>query len=264
LSCTFDNSGISSLLPSDASIPTNDGISAAPYSDGYPSPFDGTGNFFDARPDITAACGPHNCPGCCAGSVCQIGSEQAACGKNGVQCLNCSPVLQCSENQCIGCQKSEQCPGNSICIPDGKENFCGSAYDHRYRITVVSAEINQKNNLGLDWDSSSPENAPPDPYVLIFYGAKLVSFTSTQWNTFSPEWKHVVELDLFKNRAVTLLVVDADSGTTEPRSGQMDLIGNINFEPEVPIEVLKAGTYHFISTDDKNGLLEMILSIEPL
>ncbi len=41
-------------------------------------------------------------------------------------------------------------------------------------------------------------------------------------------------------------------------------IGNINFEPEVPIEVLKAGTYHFISTDDKNGLLEMILSIEPL
>ncbi|MCC6747185.1 MAG: hypothetical protein IT371_05960 [Deltaproteobacteria bacterium] len=39
-----------------------------------------------------SSCGPHNCQGCCVGDVCESAPTAAACGRDGVQCVQCPSV----------------------------------------------------------------------------------------------------------------------------------------------------------------------------
>jgi hypothetical protein len=49
-----------------------------------------------------AGCGPSNCNGCCVGNICAVGTQEFACGKDGVACENCTFFFKetCIARQC--------------------------------------------------------------------------------------------------------------------------------------------------------------------
>jgi hypothetical protein len=58
-------------------------------------------------------CNASNCPGCCAGDICAVGSQNVACGLGGVPCQDCSAD-----------------GGLGLCLdlmgaPDGEHRVCG-------------------------------------------------------------------------------------------------------------------------------------------
>ena len=48
------------------------------------------------------ACGPANCPGCCADGYCWAGTEPEFCGTGGVSCGACAPGQSCAAGACAG------------------------------------------------------------------------------------------------------------------------------------------------------------------
>lgn len=78
------------FAPRDASGGTNGG---GVYRVKLPAECTGASSGADAGtpPDSGVVCGPGNCPaGCCQGNACVSGKTDTACGKNGVQCIDCT------------------------------------------------------------------------------------------------------------------------------------------------------------------------------
>lgn len=79
-------------------------------------------------------CNPATCAGCCVGDICAVGTQQNACGSDGMLCQNCAnqiPPRVCQSGSCQlpacgpatcpnGC-----CSGNT-CVVGTQDNACGS------------------------------------------------------------------------------------------------------------------------------------------
>ncbi|MFT3837960.1 MAG: hypothetical protein QM723_13310 [Myxococcaceae bacterium] len=73
--------------------------------------------------DWQPLCSPRNCPGCCNGTICELGITPTACGQGGNDCSSCGVHGQCALNLCLAC--TPQCNGK-ICGDDGCGGSCGS------------------------------------------------------------------------------------------------------------------------------------------
>jgi hypothetical protein len=88
--------------------------------------------------DGAPACGPANCLGCCAGSVCVAGTTNASCGSHGLACQQCTAAnvtcmpqgpagacvgtgAHCSPSNCVGC-----CDSNGSCEDPAAIGACGA------------------------------------------------------------------------------------------------------------------------------------------
>lgn len=92
-----------------------------------------------SRDGATGSCGPANCPGCCFGERCELGTTAAACGRGGGLCAVCQP--------------------NQIC--KSEVQTCGVDPDGNWLVQPVSAEVAPKKNGTVDWDI---DTSAPDPY----------------------------------------------------------------------------------------------------
>jgi hypothetical protein len=81
------------------------------------------------------ACNPSNCPGCCVGDICAIGTQDTACGVGGGVCSNCAnqaPARVCETGTCQlpTCGK-DNCPNGccigNTCVAGNQDNACGLA-----------------------------------------------------------------------------------------------------------------------------------------
>jgi hypothetical protein len=88
--------------------------------------------------DGATACGPANCLGCCAGSVCVAGTANGSCGSHGLACEECvggnvTCVAQGGAGACVGvgarCNPSNCqgcCDSNGVCQDPAAIGACGA------------------------------------------------------------------------------------------------------------------------------------------
>lgn len=78
-------------------------------------------------------CGLGSCDGCCVGDICARGTQDTACGANGVQCSNCRnqfPAATCQSGSCQAVQTCNPfnckgcCQGN-VCVAGTQDTACG-------------------------------------------------------------------------------------------------------------------------------------------
>ncbi|MGI9253311.1 MAG: hypothetical protein ACR2J8_06165 [Thermomicrobiales bacterium] len=76
-----------------------------------------------------AKCTQSNCPGCCSGTTCRLGSERNACGSGGGVCAGCSANQTCQAGICRAaggsCTSNAQCSGATDTCASGTCR-CGS------------------------------------------------------------------------------------------------------------------------------------------
>jgi hypothetical protein len=88
-----------------------------------------------------ATCGPQNCGGCCAGSVCVAGVDPSACGSGGGACVDCAAMNATCANGDAGVAvctmappppvcDAQTCPfgccDGVVCMVGNLDSFCGS------------------------------------------------------------------------------------------------------------------------------------------
>ena len=59
--------------------------------------------------DIDAACGPHNCIGCCLDDSCKRGDSVEECGGRGRACMACQGSQDCPYGVCTPCESDADC-----------------------------------------------------------------------------------------------------------------------------------------------------------
>lgn len=72
--------------------------------------------------ECVETCAPDNCGGCCAEGICMAGTEIAACGAAGTECLTCPETHECLAGTCF-CEPN--CEGKA-CGSDGCGSTCGT------------------------------------------------------------------------------------------------------------------------------------------
>jgi hypothetical protein len=111
--------------------PDAGGEDAPADAPGTTTPKEGGAGGGDAGEGGTGSCGPANCAGgCCDESgVCQLGTDQGACGMGGAKCAVCAVGTSCSGHACscgggggacLGC-----CTGSGGCVTAGHDT-CGA------------------------------------------------------------------------------------------------------------------------------------------
>lgn len=75
----------------------DDFVGALPDASFLDGSFSADSPIVDARADVTRACGPTNCVGCCdAEGKCQAGTSDSLCGANGSACDGCTSPFHCN------------------------------------------------------------------------------------------------------------------------------------------------------------------------
>jgi Ca2+-dependent lipid-binding protein len=80
-------------------------------------------------------------------------------------------------------------------------------WDRSYTITVVSATAAEGDPNGEYWDAAG---GAPDLYVSIRIDDESIGVTSTQENTYSPEWYESVSARLYRTTSLVFRVFDED------------------------------------------------------
>lgn len=106
-------------------------------------------------------------------------------------------------------QKGDSCKVHSDCDTElvcagGK---CGSPWARRWRLTLESAHISQKDPSGGDWDG---DGSPPDPFITVTADNSEVLRTQRQNNTFTPAWGESINVFLNNNTMVQISLWDDD------------------------------------------------------
>lgn len=166
---------------------------------------------------VATACGPDDCDGCCSGDTCLAGDSAAACGNGGDQCNDCGVGFECEVGSC------EIVPGS------------------RWDLTVLSAQVSDKNTEGKSWDVF---NGKPDVFAGVVVGSEpdeINARTSTLDNTFTPVWNQMIREDVTADRFLDHLFVvvkDSDVGSDQLIGQCAAAIDSFSFEAgaEVTIE----------------------------
>ena len=110
------------------------------------------------------ACGPANCPGCCAGDICVGGDRLVAGGTGGGACDACDPWEVCSA-----------------------AGACGVDPASEWQISLIDAVI-PPTNLGSDWDP--PLAGEADPFVCLRVGSASAGDMPMPSidSTLTPDW----------------------------------------------------------------------------
>jgi hypothetical protein len=145
-----------------------------------------------------ASCSSANCAGCCSNGVCQPGTIQAACGRNGATCATCSPVQACTAAQ-----------------------SCALDPTSKWRIQPTSAQV-ASTNQGSDWDIGG---GAPDPFVELWCPSTAATSvrTPTVNDSYMPTWSSggctMTEIDLL-SVGFAVAVWDEDVSVNDPISGK--------------------------------------------
>jgi hypothetical protein len=80
-------------------------------------------------PPPPTGCDPFQCDGCCAGGVCQAGTDNALCGADGIPCEDCTARGQrCFLQSCVDCSPQNCNPGCCFadqCVVGTSASACG-------------------------------------------------------------------------------------------------------------------------------------------
>jgi hypothetical protein len=166
------------------------------------------------------ACGPDNCPGCCAGDGTCQGTTDSACGTGGGACEACPVGSSCSLGACVaescaagcdGCCSGATCLGgdsDSACGVDGDACIdCGSARNceqglctvdpaTRWDVVAVSGTVPEQDTNNAAWDLFG---GLPDPLVSMRATDSPDTVTGDSGivdNTLLPLWNDVVLSDV--------------------------------------------------------------------
>jgi DNA-binding beta-propeller fold protein YncE len=105
-------------------------------------------------------CTKQNCPGCCEGTVCRVGNNNAVCGEGGIPCIRCRDS-SCQRGICKAAAKcwpamcSSGCCDGNTCKPGTSRTACGSA--GRTCKTCPGGQICQDGTCQVG-SGCSPEN----------------------------------------------------------------------------------------------------------
>ena len=164
---------------------------------------DGCGGTCGTCPEAAPHCGDQgvcygDCVPDCAGKECGDDGCGEACGI----CTNGT----CKAGLC-GCTDHYDCDDVSICY----QGSCDTAYGRKYRITFVSATIEEIGPDGKTWDSIG---GAPDPYISYKFD-NTTGVTATKQDTLVPAWNESVDTTLFQSQDITITVKDEDMAAND-------------------------------------------------
>ena len=107
------------------------------------------------------------------------------------------------------CSMNTDCGLDEICIA----GECREMWDRTYEITVVEAEMHERDHNGESWDTFS---GAPDMYVSIRIDGESVGVTSTERDTYSPRWNESVDARLFRSTEVVFRFIEEDPVDSDP------------------------------------------------
>jgi len=210
-------------------------------------------------------CGDDGCGGSCGScsqdKVCQNGRCVSNCIPNcsgkecgddgcGGSCGSCAQGEVCQNGRCvptIECYDHYDCGNNEICY----YNNCEVAWGREYRITVVSAQISEKNveDDNKDWDIGG---GMPDPFVIVAINDNEVGRSEAIQDTLSPVWNYTVNVTLYEGDEISFWIFDEDIS-------EHDYIGGVRDSD--PISTIKEGGFTF--TDPSYTVQRLTVEIEP-
>jgi hypothetical protein len=92
-----------------------------------------------------------------------------------------------------------------------------------YSIRLIGAELPPYKGAGLPWD---PDGTPPDPYLKLFIGDRLVWESPDQENTLRPEWNVTLPRNIYvsSNTRFRIEMWDRDGASSDP-AGSVQRMG---------------------------------------
>jgi hypothetical protein len=197
-------------------------------------------------------CTPQSCTGCCTGNDCRPGNGTSFCGVGGGPCIDCSTTGQACNSGVCGpqpglCTTNAECLVDDICVATA----CVPPHGRDFVVTVVSAEGADQKPSGGSWDIIWPWL--PDAFCVVKLAGVQKLKTAIKADTLAPVWNAPVTLRLEKTAVLRIECSDDDGLSSEP-------IGSVEWAPEVPGSVLKAGT----DTKGASALTKLTVTFKPL
>ncbi|HET6337261.1 MAG TPA: PDZ domain-containing protein [Polyangiales bacterium] len=92
-----------------------------------------------------------------------------------------------------------------------------------YSIRLIGAELPPFKGAGLPWDE---DGSPPDPYLKLILGDRVVWESPAQENTLHPQWNVTLPRNVYvsSNTRFRLEMWDRDSGSSDP-AGSIQRMG---------------------------------------
>ena len=101
------------------------------------------------------------------------------------------------------CKAHADCEDDLVCVKDE----CGTPYARRWRLTVESARLSDRDSAGDPWDG---DGSGPDPYVVVSVDGQTLLRTQERADTLAPAWNESITFVLGSNTQVQLTLLDAD------------------------------------------------------
>ena len=101
------------------------------------------------------------------------------------------------------CKAHGDCDSDLVCV----DSKCATPYARRWRLTVESARLSDRDSAGDPWDG---DGSGPDPYVVVAVDGQTLLRTQERADTFAPAWNESVAFVLNRDTQVQLTLWDAD------------------------------------------------------
>jgi len=107
--------------------------------------------------------------------------------------------------------------------PPSAEGQAQDAPSGMWSIRLVSAELPRFKGAGLPWDD---DGTPPDPYLKLILGDRVVWESPVQEDTFHPEWNVTLPRNIYLSNSTRFRIElwDRDSGKSDP-AGAISHVG---------------------------------------